>query len=58
MMDILWANDHGAMGLPVAEVLPRLPFSRALVQACSPDAGPRLARVCMLCTVAAFDRMI
>ncbi len=35
VMDILWADDHGAMGLPVAEVLPRLPFSRALMQACS-----------------------
>ena len=32
VVDITWADGHSAIGLPVAAVLPRTPFSRALMQ--------------------------
>lgn len=34
MVDITWADGHSALGLPIADVLPRAPYSRALMQVC------------------------
>ena len=32
MVDITWADGHSALGLYAADMLPRAPYSRALVQ--------------------------
>ena len=46
MTDILWADDQGAMGLSVTDVLPRHPFSRTLMQARSGCCSALLLGLC------------
>ena len=43
VVDITWDDGHSAVGLPIDELLPRAPFSRALVQV------KTLMTLCCLC---------
>jgi len=35
VVDVTWADGQSAVGLPVADMLPRAPYSRALMQVCT-----------------------